>query len=805
MTSPLLIELHAHGRQAVDITRWTKRVQWVEGVNAPWDSMAVDLALPLGEIAFVGDRLTSDAGSIDVIEGVDTSPGLWLKLTEYATGRPLSMARIDTRPLNLRAGAKGSISNRVSLQALGALSFIRTLAVEIVIGTISEDYGGIMAAGGPGAKRYYELFRRLVNSPRAGDIVGPDGIIAILAPVQIPETLIPGVKTLGELFRIAWGPGAIGAAAPLRTMSRVPLVPGAAIQYLLPQGTALDMILALFQREPRLIEFFPSFEAPTNNQLKTGYADARPTLIHRICPWVTGPISKMVIDTGEASSVQIPSEYDEVTWRCPVQTTDGKRPDPDKGLALRANEGFSLNPTRSEAARVNAVTVNWAVAGGSPSRWLTPAGLPIADRADIDKHGARLMELNWDLCAGNPRGRSFDDVNARLSGRSSGGSSILNRINGAKTGEQNNFETLKTVGYLGWHFYGLGHVFEAGTIEGNYLGVRARAGEPISFDYGGKRPFTAYMTQVTHVAEVREKGLVSARTSIQFDRGLWDERLRDPHVYRETKAATKVTQKPVEQKADEQVANPTGYVLFGGQQLPWRSQTVAMEQRLSTRTPLDRTIRNEASDIDIFVVHFTGGFSTNITRALATFDSASGSGIHFIIDPAGKIYQYMDVRNTAVHADDNAINRRSVGVEVMSPSAFYYKATEAALPPGPWQKLTGFWAGSNVGQKDRWFHGASVAQEAALATLSAFLSANFAVPLTSPAQDTSNPKHLRVPRAGHRADEPVSEGGLGIPIQPGIWHHVEIKNPPEGRIDAMGIILPNVASVAASQVSSMTA
>ena len=798
MKSPLLIELHAHDRKPVDITRWTKRVQWVEGVNAPWDSMAVDLALPLGEIVFVGDRLTSDASTIEVLSGVDTSPGLWLKLTEYATGRLLSMARIDTRPLNLRSGAKGLISNRVSLQALGALSFIRTLAVEIVIGTITDDYGGIMAAGGTGAKRYYELFRRLVNSPRASDIVGLDGIIATLAPVQIPETLIPGVRTLGELFRIAWGPGALGAAAPLRTMSRVPLVPGAAIQYMLPQGTALDMILALFQREQRLIEFFPSMEAATNDPLKAGYADARPTLIHRICPWVTGPISKMVVETGEASSVQIPSEYDAVTWRCPEHTTDNKRPDPDKGLALRTNEGFSLNPTRSEAARVNAVTVNWAVAGGSPSRWLTPAGLPIADRADIEKHGARLMELNWDLCAGNPRDRSAIPSIAGVRARS-------NLVPTVRNPEQSNFETLKTIGYLGWHFYGLGHVFEAGTIEGNYLGLRARAGEPISFDYGGKRPFTAYMTQVTHVAETREKGLVSAHTSIQFDRGLWDERLRDPHIYRETKAAAKLAQKPPEQKVDEPAPAPTGYVLFGGQQLPWRSQTVAMEQRLSTRTPLDRTIRNEASDIDIFVVHFTGGFSTNITRALATFDSASGSGIHFIIDPAGKIYQYMDVRNTAVHADDNAINRRSVGVEVMSPSAFYYKATEAELPPGPWQKLTGFWAGSNVGQKDRWFHGASVAQEAALATLSAFLSANFAVPLTSPAQDTSNPKHLRVPRAGHRADEPVSEGGLGIPIQPGIWHHVEIKNPPEGRIDAMGIILPNVASVAASQVSSMTA
>lgn len=555
MPSPLLLELHAHGRKAVDITPWTKRVQWGESINAPWDSMAVELALPLGEIELRAGRYTDNRPPITATSGfektlvkqprqlVDVAPGLWLKLTEYATGRMLSMARIDTRPLNLRAGPKGSISNRVSLQALGAWSFIRTLAVEFVVGTINEDYGGIMAAGGPAAKRYYALFQRLIRGPLASEIVGASGIIATLAPVQIPETLVPGVSTLGELFRIAWGPGELGKAAPLRTMTRVPLADTAALAYVLPQGTALDMITAIYQREPRLIELFPSMEAPTNDPMKPGYADARPTIIHRIAPLITGPLSKMVVETGDAPNVSIPTTYDKPTWSLA------------NGLTLKANEGFAMSPTRSEAARVNVVTVNWSVAGGSEARWLTPAGLPIADRADIDQHGARLLELNWDLGAGIRRApaRSFNDLNARLNG-ARGGGSISDRLASIQNSEQNAFRTLRTVGLLGWHFYGLGHVFEAGTIEGDYLGLRARAGEPLSFDYGGKRPFTAYMTGVTHTAEVKDRGVFSARTSIQFDRGLWDERLRDPHVYRETKAAPKVTQRPVEQKAGEPAA-----------------------------------------------------------------------------------------------------------------------------------------------------------------------------------------------------------------------------------------------------------
>lgn len=778
--SPIAVELHDFDG-FYDITRWVKSVRWTESVRSPWDSTSVELVMPLRRVARVVSRRTeqviaeydneviNDTGKVRV--ALPASPGVWLKVRDYATGRTHAIARIGQRPLNLGAGSRGTIGNRVSLRASGMFSFIRSLPVEMVP-ALREDLGGIMSFGGAGAKRLYALFQRLVSGPDPSMLVGPDGLFACIAPVQIPNTLVDGVSTVADFFRVAWGPGDAGAAAPLRVMSRVPLSETAALAHIFPQGTALDVALSIFQREPRLIEMFPSIEGSTNNPREAGYADARPAIVHRIAPWVTDKLSEMVVDEGGATEVKIDPVWDEPTWRL------------ERALKLAPNQGFRLSTTRSDDARINVVTVNWSVAGGSPARWLLPAGLPIGDKQDADRHGARLLELNWDLPAGVRR--------ARASSRGVADESAIVR-------------TIRTVGWLGWHFYGLGHVFETGTIDTRFLGPLARPGEIVSADYGGKVPFTAYMTSVTHSAERRDRGVMTARTSIEFDRGLWDERMRDPHVYRRSVTVTAPASPPKPEPTPAPApASATSYVKFGGRQVPWMSTEVALEQRLSSSPSAYRARRDESSAIDIAVVHFTGGRALSIDKAIATFDSHGGDGIHFIIDPAGKVYQYMDLRLVASHADDNDVNIRSVGIEVMSPGFAHWKASAALLPAGPWKKLTGFWYNNLENRKSYHFHGASEAQEKSLAVLLAFLRANFAVSLVAPAADRVNPKRLRVPSVGNRCDVPIAEGGLGIPVSTGVWHHVEIKNPYEGRIDALGIILPDVLDVARGFVTAMT-
>ncbi len=533
--SDLIVQFHGH-RRSFPLTRFVTRITWSEGVSSPWDSMQVELSLPLGLIAKLEQRDTLNVEGQELPDidldtgeplpgGYDIDPGGWLKLSEAGTLRVLAFGRVDGREISAQGGARGSLASRSSLRVMGAFQFLRTLACEFVP-SISEGIGGILSE--EEYSDYLDLVRRLLDGPTLDKVVGPDGLISKLAKVKIPSTLFSGVTDLAGLFGVAYDRDSGLRNAPRRKMDAVPVSRFAALSSVTPSGTVVDMILGMFQREPRLIELFPSMEASTNNIGSDGYRNARPVLIHRLCPWKTGPLSKMKLDSsGVPAAGAIYGNQDEPTWVIDKNT-----------LSLEADDGYAITSTRTEQARVNAVTVNWSIAGGERARLLPLADLPFFDRKDIDRHGLKLMELNWDLgeYATKPTNPT-PLINGRPQPPPLPPASLL-----ADPDESPLVVLLRTIGLLAWHFYGLGHVFEVGTVEGPYLGLRARAGEPFRFHYGGAKPFTGYMTRVTHTVTRGARGEQASKTSIQFDRGLWDEDGRNPHLYYDAPPTTPANQ-----------------------------------------------------------------------------------------------------------------------------------------------------------------------------------------------------------------------------------------------------------------------
>lgn len=525
-TESHLVEVHTNQGDVYNITNFVNTLSYKESTEPPWDSIDVSLSMPLSKIAvdaFPYTRIGSEIiveeqaadWSSDIVvtgnleRGYDFSPGLWLKVTEVPSGRVVAFGKITNRPIEHGAGGGGTVATSTQISAIGWFEYLRTLSVEFVP-TLRADVGGLISMTGPRSKRYFQILQQLISSPTPRLLEGDDGLVGVLTGIRIPPTLFNGRTTLGGLFEVAYDDRTREEVCPKRIIDEVSTSPSGGLHWVVPKGKVLDLVLGVYQREPRLVEFFPSMEAPTNDPLEAGYQNAIPVLIRRWRPWTTGSISQMAVDTSGGPTLSTRAN-DRVTW------------DLSNGLKLSKRDGYRLQSTRNESARTNAVTVNWSVGGGSSERMMGLLGLPLHDREDILKHGVQLMELNWDFT----QFETGDD----LSDRPAFSQFLIGRARTANR-RRTVIEDIRAIAYRGWHYYGLGALFENGSIDGPFLGARARAGEPLTLDYGGKKEFTAYITTVTHTISMVGGGTKSAHTSIGFMRGLWDERARNPHLYR---------------------------------------------------------------------------------------------------------------------------------------------------------------------------------------------------------------------------------------------------------------------------------
>lgn len=530
----MIVELHSQWGKR-DITRWVNSVQISESTEPPWDWCQVTAWIPLGALTSPSIRQprygTVAARGIYAAQarGVRGTPepeppseliderqspddyvldvGMWLKIMEPDTGRLRAFGRITGRPAGLLAENGGGVfSSEMPIRAVGVMEWLRTMTVRIA--PIGSDIGSLLAIDGPRFRQLFAITQRLILEPSASFLAGPQGILSILADVEIPPELFPGKRKLWQVIDVAHDDDSGKRCAPTRIMDPVPAMPSKGLRWLIPQGGLLDLILGTFQHEPRLIEFFPSLEGATNDPMAAGYADVKPVIIHRMRPWRMRPVADLDAQRGGGGHPLSGRWFNRQTWR------------PESGFVVSRDEGFDFSSDRTDAMRYNCVNVKWSIMGGSEGQFMRLAGMPIYDERDIALHNTRMMEVGWDIA-------QFQDMSPSMqSGRAVRTSGLTGRSQG-QFGGGAMLDLLAHVGLQAWQFYGLGHVFESGSISGPGLGAQARPGVPVTLHYGGERTYIAYATRVTHSYEMMEGGIKQASTRIEFQRGLWDERGRD--------------------------------------------------------------------------------------------------------------------------------------------------------------------------------------------------------------------------------------------------------------------------------------
>lgn len=546
MAKDLLIEVHTLTSKT-DITKYCKSVSWSDGTSRPWSTIDANLKIPFGNLLrseFAGVDADADladdppeppeTGTDDdpyrtkIRRGIALLSGHWLTVTDLFSGRLKAFGHILAKP-DGQSGATGGrfASSPMTIRTESWIDFLGSLTLQI-FNSRAESFGSLL-----GFDKFNELFalfagfsgeQAITSSTPTQSSEQTSGlgfqvdkmerIFAILGDIRIPKTIIPGVTKLYELCNAVFDSDTASKFAPSRTTDRVPGVSSAGLYWREPNGTIVDLITSLFQPDPRMVEFFPSLEPIYQSvSAKQDGASVASTVIHRFKPWRKSPLSK-VRQTSSGKSVVGTKLLEKVTWVL------------DKSTArISKNDIVRINKQQSDAERINIVTAAWPVAGISEPLWLEQSGLPIYDRGSIERHGARPFVLRWDFTT--PDNGVDSDIT----------------------------DYLRALAYQAWQWYGHGHRFRSGTLETRYLGDRVRHGEPFIIDDLYPKEFVAYAERVTHGMELVNGAVASARTQIQFTRGLHDERAREVGTL-EPVADPEPLQTPRKQKAQTKKVDP---------------------------------------------------------------------------------------------------------------------------------------------------------------------------------------------------------------------------------------------------------
>ncbi|HRE87641.1 MAG TPA: N-acetylmuramoyl-L-alanine amidase [Myxococcota bacterium] len=782
-----MIVLHAHNHDRSehhDLTDWVTRLEISLSTKEPWTTIDATLRLPHADQLYAPD------------------PDDWLSAHEIPSGRAIAWGQVDrpqkpglVREGNSLTGGSPRITASSWLSAMGKAQIyaMASQGVRTSAGTLFtlEEW----------SERFMTMMR-LYNGKEVGPVLAK--MVKMLGRLVLPSTM--GGGQLGSSVAVAHNSS---TAKRLGLLSPVDPIVGAAESigdHVWPESTtALGLVAGLFWTNRELIEFFEvvtpfSREVLADGATTRGTAalvgalpigagvgrvlqagvemaveraldlslvpDSRlsvalrgiPALVYRLRPWRMEGLEEYLSGMGDASSlVRAAERFRDImpprTW--PLE--------PD--FRISWDEIRAIDPP-NRPDRINAVTAE--VPGiADPVQFWEDAGLPFADYTDIGRHGLRAMIARW----------PFIDVHD--------GDALTT--------------TVMVAGMTAQMFLRQDR-FLQGTLRLAHQRLDLQPGRVFEAEIpgqmaGSKRRFTAYIEGVRHSLTREGRSLVG-RTDVTYSRGLYEE--QEPN--RRAMAPMQLVSGKLASAGPSffdraQEAPATDGILFRGAAIPWTGKhRIERRLRASNLPVADRTMRRLNKSIDILTLHFTGGVSEVVEPVLRVLDG-SGGGAHFVVQPDGTLFQYLDLAQTAVHVGQDDMNRRSVGVEVMSPGAARSYSNINDVPVGPWKRVTGFWYGSRASFRSRWFNAATSAQEETLVDLMRFLSTHFAVPLAYPAF-TGDRQYLRVPQLGHRCDEPKSDGGQDLPVTPGVWHHVELYNPPEGRSDAMGIVISDLIAKA---------
>ena len=253
----------------------------------------------------------------------------------------------------------------------------------------------------------------------------------------------------------------------------------------------------------------PEYTSPTAAQL-----GANPVLIYRMRPWRVLSITDMLKhQLGTKSTLPVGRGFiskvveDELSegFEYDRDTFDGSTWDGANAVTIPADHIVSITMGVTDEQHINAVTVGLPFLPDSPTGLMTRLGLPLLQRASIERRGVRMYRPLWPFMP--PSARTDEPM----------------------------MSFMRSIAMMAAQLMMNSDRFESGAIQGKYM-PWVRHGEPISVELPFGSPnaesqpltsepgrMTAYAERVTHTVSVDAQGSITGTTVVDYTRGLFDE------------------------------------------------------------------------------------------------------------------------------------------------------------------------------------------------------------------------------------------------------------------------------------------
>lgn len=517
--SRAFLEVHRHDGRRYELTPWCKSASWTPSVNEPWTTIEFTLVLP-----WANRNLAPVIGDWVVLRSLSGTPYAWGVIAqEPAPG------------IEGGVGAVGSIASAgITFRAVSWLRYLREAQI------FASPYAiagrptsiGTYFSGEDWVARVESLMDELVRGTLGTALVQAT---TSMMRIQLPPTLGGGM--LGDAVQVVYDNESALQAQLQRYRCdpvRGPRIMSAASCF--PETTnVLDYLLGIFVPDRRLVEFFETL-APLRqeSQATRDALGAVPTLVYRIAPFRTQSLGSFMSANAnvpaptqsggdEPGSLEtkadaaLRAEYTAPTWV------------PSLGNALDYDRDFVNfpTPTRSDAERVNAVTLGLPTQSDSPIRFWQGAGLPFANWDSVARFGFRLYQPNWPYFPPVPTTPTANTTLGSLAQQGARQAVAGSASSGAGDGTTLVGYIRTIAGLAAMMFLGVERYWRGRIIAGQG-DQTLRVGLPTTLGWPNGVRFTAYADSITHNVDFGgPQGQCRGTSAVQYSRGAWsssDER-----------------------------------------------------------------------------------------------------------------------------------------------------------------------------------------------------------------------------------------------------------------------------------------
>lgn len=381
--------------QVVDVTRFVQSVSWMNAIKAPWESITVNMRIPLRHWNDVipGPRMTDGKRTWR-----QPRPGFWVVVKEGQQAVAWGRASRIASGAAVGGGAQAHIQTMpIQVQCTSWLDVVQKSRIFLSPGMKSGIDGFIYKfdTWGPHMVKLLESF----STKYPGELF--DHLWAHLVRVWLPSTFgtdRDGLPFLmGDQIPLVFDDISTSIYAPARAGQHLDVVgfamnsAGSAI----PHGTLWDLFTSSFGADPNIVELFPSLEEMPSTAINTKgifkSLGVQPVLIYRLKPFLLEPISRSTSQRVNPAA-QITNAEALGLFQKPIKRESGINPGT---YVFSAADILRWSVAWSDDDRINATYVQTAVQPKTAIGMHGIFGTPQLWDDDIQQHGLRMYDADW--------------------------------------------------------------------------------------------------------------------------------------------------------------------------------------------------------------------------------------------------------------------------------------------------------------------------------------------------------------------------------------------------------------------------